>query len=130
MYNMYNVYVRTHYYKLSCSSGRDGSRGYITGEFNDEGLIDDIEGLSLAQIGELDGWVKFYDKDYTFVGKLIARYYNKDGSPTKEWYKYQRSLTDKDKLDAETAKLKKRYPGCNSHWTQDEGGKVFCSTGR
>ena len=102
----------------------------MTGEFNEVGLTDDIEGLSPAQVGELDGWVKFYDKDYTFVGKLIARYYNKDGSPTKEWYRYQKALADKEKLDAEQEVLKKRYPGCNSQWTQDEGGKVYCSSGR
>ena len=45
----------------------------MTGEFNEEGLTDDLEGLSPMQIGEVDGWVKFYDKDYTFVGKLIGR---------------------------------------------------------
>ncbi len=110
--------------------GRDGSRAYITGEFDEEGLIDNIEGFTPGQVADLDGWVKFYDKDYTFVGKLIARYYNKDGSQTKEWYKYQRALADKEKLDVETAKLKIKFPGCNSHWTQDEGGKVFCTTGR
>lgn len=54
-------------------AGRDGSRAFVTGEFNDEGLTDDLEGFSPLQIGEIDGWVKFYDKEYTYVGKLIGR---------------------------------------------------------
>ena len=55
-------------------AGRDGSRAYVTGEFNEKGLTDDLEGLSPFQIGEVDGWTKFYNKDYTFVGKLIGRF--------------------------------------------------------
>lgn len=82
------------------------------------------------QVGEVDDWVKFYDKDYTFVGKLIARYYNKDGNPTKDWYKYQKTLSEKDRLKAEQQALQKKFPGCNSHWTEAEGGKVFCSDKR
>ena len=54
-------------------AGRDGSRAYVTGEFNEKGLTDDLEGLSPLQVGEIDGWTKFYDKEYTFVGKLIGR---------------------------------------------------------
>ena len=54
-------------------AGRDGSRAFVTGEFNEEGLTDDLEGFSPMQIGEIDGWVKFYDKEYTYVGKLIGR---------------------------------------------------------
>ena len=55
-------------------AGRDGSRAYVTGEFDEKGLTDDLEGLSPLQIGEIEGWTKFYDKEYTFVGKLIGRY--------------------------------------------------------
>lgn len=54
-------------------AGVDGSRAYVTGEFNEEGLTDDLEGFSPLQVGEVDGWVKFYDDSYTFAGKLIGR---------------------------------------------------------
>ena len=74
--------------------------------------------------------MKFYDTDYTFAGKLIARYYNKDGNPTKDWYKYQKALSEKDRLKAEQQALQKSFPGCNSHWTEAEGGKVFCTDKR
>ena len=111
-------------------TGRDGSRAFVTGKFDDEGLIDDVEGLSPLELGELDNWVKFYDKDYSFVGKLIARYYNKDGSPTKAWYKYQKGLGEQEKIKAQQRELEKRYPGCNSKWSEKEGGRVFCSEKR
>ena len=54
-------------------AGIDGSRAYVTGEFNEEGLIDDLGGFTPLQIGEIDGWIKFYDKTYTYAGKLIGR---------------------------------------------------------
>lgn len=54
-------------------AGIDGTRAYVTGKFNEEGLGDDMEGFSPFQVGEIDGWVKFYEKEYTFVGKLIGR---------------------------------------------------------
>lgn len=108
-------------------SGRDGTRAFVTGKFDDEGLIDDVEGLSPLELGEMENWLKFYDTDYTFVGKLIARYYNKDGSPTKAWYKYRKMLGEQEKIKALQKELEKRYPGCNSKWSEKEGGKVFCS---
>ena len=54
-------------------AGVDGTRAFVTGEFNEEGLTDDLDGFTPLQIGEIDGWVKFYDKTYTYVGKLIGR---------------------------------------------------------
>ena len=111
-------------------SGRDATRAFVTGEFKGAGLTDDVTGLTPLQLGELDGWVKFYDKDYTYVGKLIGRYYNKDGSPTKEWYKFQRGLADKDKLMEEKKKEDEKFPPCNSQWTEKDGGKVYCSDKR
>lgn len=112
------------------NAGRDGTRAYVTGEFNDEGLTDDIEGLTPLQLGELEDWVKFYDKDYTFVGKLIGRFNTKEGSRTKEWYKYTKKLAEKEKIKAEQAELEKQFPGCNSRWNEQEGGVVYCSEKR
>ena len=110
--------------------GRDGTKAFVTGEFNEEGLTDDIEGLTPLQLGELEDWAKFYDKDYTFVGKLIGRYNTKEGSPTKEWYKYLKKLGEKEKIKAEQQELEKKYPGCNSRWNEQEGGVVYCSDKR
>ena len=42
----------------------------MTGEFNEEGLIDDVEGLLRTQMLELEDWIKFYDKSYTYKGNI------------------------------------------------------------
>ena len=111
-------------------SGRDGAKAFVTGQFDEEGLTDDVEDLTPMQLGEIDSWIQFYDKEYTFVGKLIGRYYNRDGSPTKAWYRYQKSLGEQAKIKAEQKALEKRYPGCNSRWSEKEGGFVSCSEKR
>lgn len=102
----------------------------MTGEFNEEGLTDDVFDLSPLQLGEIEDWVKFYGKDYTYVGKLIGRYYTREGNPTKDWYKYQKMLGEKEKIKAEQRKLEKRFPGCNSHWSEATKGRVYCSEKR
>lgn len=53
----------------SVFSGRDASRAYVSGDFTEEGLIDDITGLTSTDYIGLNDWVKFYDKDYKYVGK-------------------------------------------------------------
>lgn len=111
-------------------AGIDGSKAFVTGEFNEEGLIDDVSELSPLQLGELDGWVKFYEEAYTYVGKLIGRYYTREGSPTKEWYWFQKQLGEKDRIKAEQRKLEEQFPGCNSHWSAETKGKVYCSQKR
>ena len=60
----------------------------------------------------------------------VSRYYDKTGSPTAAWYRVQKLLEDHDKEEAERKELQKRFPGCNSHWTKEEGGTVYCSEKR
>ena len=102
----------------------------MTGEFNEEGLTDDVSGLSPLELDEVENWVTFYRDEYTYVGKLIGRYYTQEGSPTKNWYHYQKMLGEKDKIRAEQRKLEKQFPGCNSHWSEATKGKVYCSEKR
>lgn len=73
-------------------AGRDGSRAFITGEFNDDGSVPDFDGLTLSQIQGIEGWREFYHKDYTYVGKLIGFYWGSDGNPTKEKLEYDEKL--------------------------------------
>lgn len=111
-------------------TGRDGSKAYVTGEFNDEGLTDDLTGLSPLQLTEIENWVEFYTKDYTYVGLLIGRFYNKEGKPNKAWYKYKKGLGQADLIKAEQRAQERKFPPCNSRYTPEEGGTVFCSTKR
>lgn len=50
-------------------SGRDASRAFVTGDFSEAGLNDDVSDLSPSQIVALYDWLAFYQKDYTPVGK-------------------------------------------------------------
>ncbi len=48
---------------------RDGTRAFVTGQFNEEGLIEDVSDFSPSQLYELYDWKEFYHKSYTYVGK-------------------------------------------------------------
>ncbi|XP_069135483.1 neuferricin-like isoform X2 [Argopecten irradians] len=108
-------------------SGRDGTRAFVSGDFTEAGLIDDISGLSLTDIRGLDDWVKFYKKDYTYVGKVIGNFYDASGSPTAAYHEFEKQLgaaEDEKKLrDADY----KRFPPCNSESAQGKGRRLWCS---
>lgn len=54
--------------------GCDGTRAFVTGEFNEKGLIDDTSGFDYRQMLELLHWIEFYDKTYQFVGKFLRSF--------------------------------------------------------
>ena len=63
------VYIYTHIYIcIYIFIGRDASLAFITGEFNDDSLTDDISSLSIHQIKALNDWVQFYNKNYIYKG--------------------------------------------------------------
>ena len=43
-------------------AGKDGSRAFVSGQFDDDGLTDDVEGLSSTDYIGLDDWIQFYHK--------------------------------------------------------------------
>ncbi|KAL6348495.1 hypothetical protein AAG906_009955 [Vitis piasezkii] len=94
-------------------SGRDASRAFVSGNFSGDGLTDSLRGLSRTEVKSVVEWRDFYFRSYTFVGKLVGLYYDSHGNPTKQL------------KGSEEAKL----PSCNSRWSQDEGGKVWCDNG-
>ncbi|XP_020571035.1 membrane-associated progesterone-binding protein 4 [Phalaenopsis equestris] len=110
-------------------AGRDASRAFVSGNFTGDGLTDSLQGLSGAEMSSVVDWRKFYFERYTFVGKLVGRYYDKDGSPTKHLKgveaKAKRAARLQEKQKIEEAKI----PSCNSKWSQQEGGEVWCDVG-
>lgn len=50
--------------------GRDASLAFITGEFDDQGLTDDISSLSPRQVKTLDDWLQFYNANYIYKGTI------------------------------------------------------------
>ena len=135
MGRVYNVEKgKDHYYGpnggYNFFSGKDGTRAFVTGEFNEEGLIDDIRDLKPAEINELQTWIDFYNKDYTFYGKVIGAFYDKDGRPTEEMAYFEEMKEKYKVLKKDEKKEQGKYPGCNSRWSEAAGGEVFCSTKR
>jgi len=62
-------------------TGKDGTRAFITGEFNKEGLIPEVKGLTPSQMLGIEDWLSFYRKDYNPAGVLIGHFYDEQGNP-------------------------------------------------
>ena len=107
-------------------TGKDGTRAFVTGDFTEAGLTDNLEGLSPKEIKEVMTWFEFYRKDYTEVGKLVGRFYDATGAPTEGWARIREALQDAEKEEREDKEEKDRFPICNSKWSQAEGGEVWC----
>ncbi|CAD6210098.1 unnamed protein product [Miscanthus lutarioriparius] len=118
-------------------AGRDASRAFVSGNFTGDGLTDSLQGLSSSEVNSIVDWRKFYFRKiyvssflraifmlFIFAGKLIGRYYDSQGNPTK----YLKGVEMKAKRGAQLLEKQKsdeaKIPGCNSKWSQQEGGEV------
>ncbi|XP_013588553.1 membrane-associated progesterone-binding protein 4 isoform X2 [Brassica napus] len=107
----------------------DASRAFVSGNFTGDGLTDSLHGLSSSEVKSIVDWRGFYARTYTPVGKLVGRYYDRQGNPTKHLKgaeaKASRGaqLMEKQKIEEDKQK------NCNSRWSQDEGGEVWCDVG-
>ncbi|KAL3830376.1 hypothetical protein ACJIZ3_019178 [Penstemon smallii] len=110
-------------------SGRDASRAFVSGNFTGEGLTDNLHGLSSPEVKSIVEWRDFYFKTYIFVGKLVGRYYDNEGNPTK----YLKGVEAKAARGAQLLEKQKteeaKVASCNSKWSQDEGSEVWCDEG-
>ena len=88
MGEVYDVSNGTEYYAegngYSIFAGRDASVSFITGRFTPEEAEKSVEELKPEELGSLDHWREFYEKEekYSFVGLLEGELYDKDGNPT------------------------------------------------
>ncbi|KAK4483922.1 hypothetical protein RD792_011131 [Penstemon davidsonii] len=109
--------------------GRDASRAFVSGNFTGEGLTDNLHGLSSPEVKSIVEWRDFYFKTYIFVGKLVGRYYDNEGNPTK----YLKGVEAKAARGAQLLEKQKteeaKVASCNSKWSQDEGSEVWCDEG-
>lgn len=48
--------------------GKDASLAFVTGDFTESGLTDDVSSLSPSQVMALYDWLAFYQKEYQAVG--------------------------------------------------------------
>ncbi|XP_012720653.1 neuferricin [Fundulus heteroclitus] len=109
-------------------AGKDASLAFITGDFTEKGLIDDVSSLSPLQVVALYDWLAFYHRQYQHVGLLVGRYYNETGQPTKALLEVEALLAEGQRLKAQAEIEKVHFPACNSEWSAGRGGRVWCST--
>ncbi|KAM3932939.1 neuferricin-like [Leptodactylus fuscus] len=107
-------------------AARDASRAYVTGDFTNGGLVDDVSELSPTQMLHLNNWLSFYQKNYAAVGKLIGHFYDEDGNPTKALEDALAVIDVGLKLKEQRLEENKQFPPCNSEFSSD-GSRVWCS---
>uniref|UniRef100_A0AAV2J8I9 Uncharacterized protein n=1 Tax=Knipowitschia caucasica TaxID=637954 RepID=A0AAV2J8I9_KNICA len=54
-------------------AGKDASLSFITGDFRETELTDDVSNVSPLQLVALYEWLSFYQRQYQHVGFLIGR---------------------------------------------------------
>ncbi|KAM4797123.1 neuferricin [Rhinophrynus dorsalis] len=107
-------------------SGKDASRAYVTGDFTEKGLVDDVSELSPVEMLHLNNWLTFYQKHYVTVGKVIGRFYDEDGNPTKALEDALAVIEIGLKLKEHREEDNKQFPPCNSEWISGSS-RVWCS---
>ncbi|KAM3724156.1 Neuferricin [Dirofilaria immitis] len=108
-------------------AGRDATRAFVSGDFSEKGLVDDVEGLNDHDLLGIFDWIKFYEKDYDLAGYLQGTYYDASGKPTsrlKEVIKLIENALQWKDMQVEERKI---FPPCNSEWQKNIGGRVWCS---
>lgn len=108
-------------------AGRDSTPSFVTGKFVKEEATDDVKGLSPEEMIAIKEWLDFYRKDYTYIGKLIGRYYDSKGNPTEALKEAKEVIKEGQRLQKLEEAENKRFPGCNSRWSAEEGSVVWCS---
>ncbi|XP_054818485.1 membrane-associated progesterone-binding protein 4 [Prosopis cineraria] len=110
-------------------AGRDASRAFVSGNFTGEGLTDSLLGLSSTEVKSIVEWRDFYFRTYKHVGKLVGRYYDSQGRPTKYLKGVEAKAARGTQLLEKQKSEESKQPSCSSRWSQDEGGEVWCDAG-
>ncbi|CAM9765486.1 unnamed protein product [Ascophyllum nodosum] len=109
-------------------TGRDATRAFVSGDFSEAGLTDDLSGLEPSKCLGIKDWHAFYknDKKYKQRGILAGRFYDAKGRSTEALADFERCVEEGKRAKALEAAEKLLYPNCNSKWSAKEGGRVWC----
>lgn len=83
--------------------------------------------LKHQEIYSLKQWKEFYDKDYTFVGRLTGRIYDIDGNETPYYNNVMEQVAIAIAEKKRDELLRVQYPPCNIEWKEETGTRVWCS---
>lgn len=109
-------------------AGKDASLAFVTGDFTEGGLTDDVSDLTPLQMTVLYDWLSFYQKEYPAVGVVVGRFYSETGQPTEALLQAEASLTEGRWIKAQSEAKRFQFPPCNSQWNSGREGRVWCST--
>ena len=102
-------------------SGKDATKAFITGDFTEEGLIENIDDFEPKQCAELNTWIEFYHENYKYIGRLNGHFYDSEGNPTEALDRFHECTKEgNQEKEAEEADRAK-FPPCNSRWSRTEG---------
>ena len=112
-------------------AGRDGTRAFVTGEFTEEGATADTSGLTDEDAAGLIYWRGFYATNYTFVGLLAGdAFYDAQGLPLPPVAALEAAAARRQALLQRIAGETRVAPSCNTTWSVEAGGAVWCDEGR
>ncbi|XP_003131918.1 neuferricin isoform X1 [Sus scrofa] len=108
-------------------AGRDASRAFVTGDYSETGLVDDVSDLSFSEMLTLQNWLSFYEKNYEFIGRVSGRFYGQDGLPTPELTRTEAMIARGVQANKQDLEEKQRFPPCNAEWSSARGSRLWCS---
>lgn len=108
-------------------AGRDASRAFVTGDYSEAGLVDDVADLSFSEMLTLQNWLSFYEKNYACVGRVIGRFYGEDGLPTPELTQVEAMMAKGLEANKQAQQEKQKFPPCNAEWSATKGSRFWCS---
>jgi len=121
----------THYSpggSYSMFTAKDASRAFITGDFSEAGLTDDLTGIKTDSFNGVKEWSDFYEKSYRRVGRLVGAFYDQNGCPTEQvrFVEEQLEKAASDNLDDQYEN--ELYPPCNMEFDQKKKETKFSCT--
>lgn len=108
-------------------TGNAGTRAFVSGDFSQQGLKENLDGLSLKDIQGISGWVDFYLQQYTYIGKLVGHFYDENGNPTAAMDEFENLLVQAKQKQKEDDEDLNRFPPCNSETKVGVSRRIWCS---
>lgn len=109
-------------------AGIDGTRAFLTGEFTENELYDDITDLEDSYFNGIDTWVNLYENKYKRLGVLVGAYFDDNGCPTAKHKKVQHKIEKAKINEKEDQDEINQYPPCNTEWdSMKNQGRFWCS---
>ncbi|XP_036308261.1 neuferricin isoform X3 [Pipistrellus kuhlii] len=112
---------------------RAGSRLFTPGELARHRGGPGEPGLYLALLGrvyDVSSGRRHYEPGapYSgFAGRVIGRFYGKDGLPTSELAQVEAMIPKGLEANKQELEEKKKFPPCNTEWSSARGSRFWCS---